>query len=330
MQPDGCIVYDIQDEKSRNGEQRPFPFFETQCPRRFAQRLQQLSGIEPIVYQALDSRQPESFASYLHETLVQYQVRTLVFVGGGFGCRLSVPEATRLAAGHVNPQQLLLGGITIPERHRDRGNEHERIFEKHEAGVAFFTSQVVYNADNAISMLRDYDELCRRKQQRPARVLFAFAPFGRKGTKEFLEWLGVEIAPGTSQRVLRRPTLQERIDESIEICWENLRRILDATDRLNLQVPLGLCVESVSKFKDEQKAAEDLFCLLRRELEDWYHKGHLCTDHRLNVRHPHHHPTTPSTLSPSSSIPVALDGLSLAASGGSPSASPISSSNVVH
>lgn len=33
LQPDGVVVYDIQDEESRNGEDRPFPFFRTHEPR---------------------------------------------------------------------------------------------------------------------------------------------------------------------------------------------------------------------------------------------------------------------------------------------------------
>jgi 5,10-methylenetetrahydrofolate reductase len=74
---------------------------------------------------------------------------------------------------------ILLGGITIPERHRDKGDEPQRLDEKLQEGIIFFTSQVVYNADNAISMLRHYDELTKQKGKEAARIVFTFAPFGR-------------------------------------------------------------------------------------------------------------------------------------------------------
>merc|ERR1711879_663397 len=79
------------------------------------------------------------------------------------------------------------------ERHRDKQDEHERLFQKTESGISFFTSQVVYNVDVAIWLLRDYDELCKERGVKPARLIFTFAPFGRADTCTFLKWLGVEI-----------------------------------------------------------------------------------------------------------------------------------------
>jgi hypothetical protein len=56
LQPDGVIVYDIQDEKSRSGEERPFPFLVTHEPRLYAQLLVHHSArdrkLEPVVYRA--------------------------------------------------------------------------------------------------------------------------------------------------------------------------------------------------------------------------------------------------------------------------------------
>jgi len=42
--------------------------------------------------------------------------------------------------------RLALGGIVLPERHRDKGIEHKILLHKQESGMTFFTSQVVkYN-----------------------------------------------------------------------------------------------------------------------------------------------------------------------------------------
>ena len=221
------------------------------------------------MYQALTpERTAETFNDYLKETIHEYGLKNIVFVGGGSSSPLSVTEASRLAIRYS--EEFHLGGVTIPERHRDQKNEHRRVLDKSQNGVNYFTSQVIYNADNVIAFLRDYNDLCKQLGVAPARIMLAFAPFGRKGTLDFLRWLGVEVANGTAERVLSRGTTQLCIDESVLICWENLRRILDVHRNLKLQVPLGIAVESVSKFKDEQKAAEDLFKLLRQEIDDFY------------------------------------------------------------
>jgi len=291
LNPDAIIVYDIQDEKSRNGENRPFPFATTFCPRKFARDLFLRTNFETIVYQALTpERTAENFSDYLQETVSEYQINNLVFVGGGSQVPLTVPEASRRALRFSNQLSLststnsngsnglknseenciTLGGITIPERHRDKKDEHNRVLEKHQSGVQFFTSQVIYNSDNMITFLRDYNQLCIQQGLQPARIILAFAPFGRLNTLQFLRWLGVEVAEGTASRVLSRGVTELCIQESIQICRENLRRILDAHRFWKLNVPLGIAVESVSKFRDEQKAAEDLFRLLREELTNYY------------------------------------------------------------
>jgi len=61
--------------------------------------------------------------------------------------------------------------------------------------------------------------------------------------------------------------LQARVEESMQICWENWKRILDASKRLKLSVPIGFSVESVSKSKNEQEAAIQLFAMLKEEMD---------------------------------------------------------------
>jgi len=271
--PDAVMIYDIQDEPSRNGTQRPFPFFNTHEPRAYASLLEKSNpGLETIVYRAMIPGQTmEQFNSWLRETIEEYKTKHMVVVGGSSMYNqplIPVMEATKLIKD--NHPQVLLGGIIIPERHRDRGNEHIRIIEKCDSGIGFYTSQVVYNADNAIALLRDYDELCKEQHKEPTRIVFTFAPFGSDATVQFLKCLGVELPEGTVKRVLSRPTLKARVEESIQICWENWKRILDASKRLKLCVPIGFSVESVSKSKMEQELAYELFNTLREEMEEYY------------------------------------------------------------
>lgn len=212
----------------------------------------------------------EGFGNYITSTRDVYDTKYLVFVGGSSADTEhplpTVSECARGAASHG----FMLGGVTIPERHRDRNDEHYRLMDKTDNGIRFFTSQCIYSADNAIWMLRDYDQLCKAEGKKPARIILAFAPFGRESTMRFLRWLGVEVPEGTLKRILSRTTARDRVEESIQVCWENFRRILDASRKLGLNVPLGVTVESVSKFRDEQEGACRLFNILREELEVYY------------------------------------------------------------
>jgi hypothetical protein len=62
LKPDAFIVYDIQDEKSRNGKQRPFPFVETHDPREYAKIVGDLvPQVEPIIFKALMPGQDEQY-----------------------------------------------------------------------------------------------------------------------------------------------------------------------------------------------------------------------------------------------------------------------------
>jgi len=274
LNPDGIMIYDIQDEPSRNGQERPFPFTQTYEPRLYGKLIQQKlsSRVEPIIYRAmLPNETIKEFENWVQQSYQDYGVRNLVLVGGSSSSRATVLNIKE-AASAVSQLKLdiCIGGITIPERHRDRCDEQQRLLEKTDNGIEFFTSQVVYNADNAILLLQDYDKHCKDNDRTPARIVFTFAPFGSESTAQFLKWLGVEIPDGTQKRVLSRPNLKSRIEESMQICWENWKRILDASKRLNLSVPLGVSVECVSKSRMELKGAIDLLKALRQEMNDYH------------------------------------------------------------
>jgi len=70
------------------------------------------------------------------------------------------------------------------------------------------------------------------------------------------------VAPQTERAILgaARP-----LAKSIEICRDNLRRILDGPYRG--AIPLGVNVESVSINRDEIDASIELFHVLRETLE---------------------------------------------------------------
>jgi hypothetical protein len=92
-------------------------------------------------------------------------------------------------------------------------------------------------------------------------VVLTFSPCGREKTLAFLRWLGVNVAPETERAILGASS---PLAKSIEICRDNLRRILEQPYASKL--PLGINVESVSINRDEIDASIDLFHALREVL----------------------------------------------------------------
>ncbi|MDP9266311.1 MAG: hypothetical protein M3O91_09390, partial [Chloroflexota bacterium] len=165
---------------------------------------------------------------------------------------LALSTAIRLASTH--PAGFTVGGVVIAERHTKERSESARLLAKAIEGCRYFISQTVYHADATERLLGDYVDDCQRAGAEPRRIVLTFAPAGRAKTIMFLKWLGVHIPLETETAIL---SAANPIARSIEICRDNLRRILDHD--YARQIPLGINVESVSINRDEIDASVDLF-----------------------------------------------------------------------
>jgi hypothetical protein len=257
---DGIVVYDIQDETGRTQLPRPFPFVGTLDPRDYARLLVQRCGKPAITYKSLGALDEAGWRAWLDQSP---DTRFLSVVGrptSGVRYPLTLSRAIRIAAEH--PAGFTVGGVAIAERHSVRRSEAARLLAKGIEGCAYFISQTVYHAPPTQRLLRDYLRDCRGAGADPRRVILTFAPCGREKTMAFLRWLGVNVAPETEQAILgaARP-----LAKSIEICRDNLRRILDGPYRG--AIPLGVNVESVSINRDEIDASIELFHVLRETLQ---------------------------------------------------------------
>jgi len=243
---DGVVVYDIQDETGRSETARPFPFTGTVDPRDYAQLL----GRPTIVYKALGSLDEKGWHAWLDETVARH---TLVSVVGrptsGVKHALPLSRAIRIAA-----QRCTVGGVVIAERHTGTRSEAARMLAKGIEGCSFFISQTVYSPKATVQLLADYLRDCRGAGVAPRRVVLTFSPVGREKTMAFLEWLGVRIPAETRRAILENVS---PLGKSIEICRDNLRRILEQP--CAGEIPLGINVESVSMNRDEIDASIDLF-----------------------------------------------------------------------
>src|SRR5688500_13494433 len=249
---DGVVVYDIQDETGRTGVPRPFPFDGTIDPRDYAKRF----SLPAIVYKAHGTMDEAQWRAWLEAS--SGEVEFLSIVGrpaSGVRYPLPLSRAIRIA---TEMKRFVIGGVVIAERHDDQRSEAARLLAKGIEGCGYFISQAVYHAPPTQRLLADYLRDCRGAGTAPKRIVLTFAPCGREKTLAFIRWLGVNVAPETERAILGAAS---PLAKSIEICSDNLRRLLDGD--YAAQIPLGINVESVSINRDEIDASIDLVHALR-------------------------------------------------------------------
>ena len=268
---DGLIVYDIQDEDSRTNKPRPFPFKTTHDPRHYSALLNQKSARPVITYKSVVQSNADDFNQWANEAWQKYGIRDIVLVGSpSKNNTISLPLANAYKTLVDNQNDFFMGGVTIAERHAKKGNEHERLIEKHQQGCNFFISQAIYNPQATIDMLTRYAIECKKLNIKPQRFILTFSPCGSDKTLEFIEWLGVSVPEATSLRILNA---DKPLYESIRICSNSLQQILDAVLPYNL--PLGLNIESLTNRKEEIDGSILLYKLLRSTMDSYLAKQEL-------------------------------------------------------
>ncbi|WP_076420438.1 hypothetical protein [Colwellia sp. UCD-KL20] len=268
---DGLIVYDIQDENSRTNKPRPFPFKSTHDPRLYSSLLNKKSNRPVITYKSVVQSNADDFNQWANEAWKKYGVKDIVLVGSpskNNTISLSLENAYNTLV--TNENNFFIGGVTIAERHASKGNEHQRLIEKHQQGCNFFISQAIYNPQATIDMLTRYAIECKEQGLKPQRLILTFSPCGSQKTLEFIDWLGVSVPEATSLRILNA---NNSLYESIRICSNSLQQILDAI--LPYDLPLGLNIESLTNRKEEIDGSILLYKLLRSKMDNYLAKKEL-------------------------------------------------------
>ena len=255
LQIDGVVVYDIQDETGRTDAERPFPFLPTRESREYARLVRELSGRETICYKCVRNETPQSWRDWLDSAAEEPGFSCLSLVGQPTSRRpetgMSLGDAMAEAKGHAG--LFTLGGVAIPERHSPERSESQRLLEKAERGCEYFVSQAIYSPRVTARLLRDYAADCARTGLAPKRIVLTFTPCGNERTLAFMKWLGIAVSEEAERRL---ETAENKLEESLNICAENLTRVLEEAG--DTGVPLGVNVESVSIRKDEIAASVEL------------------------------------------------------------------------
>lgn len=263
LSPDGLVVYDIQDEPGRDGQERPFPFLPTVDPEVYARDALVELSIPKIVYRCVGAHTREALSSWLDGVRATAARHLSVFVGAPRGGLhqpgLPLTEAYALARAASN---LVLGGIAIAERHVAKADEHHRMLAKQDNGCRFFITQSVYDAGSTKSLLSDYALSLRTTGRSPAPIVLTFSPCGSVRTLEFMKWLGISF-PRWLENELRHSA--DTLERSVDLCERVFVDVQDYAREKGL--PLGVNVESVSIRKAEIDASVELYRRLSRHLE---------------------------------------------------------------
>lgn len=246
---DGLVLYDIQDESDRTQEVRPFPFLETLDSSFYREQYLSKLKVPVIVYKAVGKYSVDEFQKWLEKT--KDREFYSVFVGAAsqkIKTNLNMKKAYDLK-NNIN-NELILGGIVIPERHMEKKDEHLRVTSKIRNGCEYFISQAVYNLDAAKSFLDDYIQYAKEEDQPIVPIIFTFTPCGSLKTLEFMKWLGVNIPE----------YLEKKLKNSDDILEESLILSKDIFEALYIYgkengIPIGCNIESVAIRKVEIEAS---------------------------------------------------------------------------
>ena len=249
---DGLVLYDIQDEKSRTEVERPFPFMATLDPQSYADEYLADLTVPKIVYRCTGKYSREEFAAWLERTKSADSFS--VFVGAASGkdvVSVSMQDAYEMYS-RLN-QDLILGGVAIPERHKLNGDEHIRMQRKQERGCKYFITQAIYNTELIKNLLSDYYYVCQETEREMVPVIFTFATCGSLKTLEFMKWLGVNIPRWLENDLLHSKDILEK---SFELCIQNAKEVLLFCQAKG--IPVGFNIESVSIRKAEIELSVEL------------------------------------------------------------------------
>ena len=249
---DALVVYDLQDESSRTEALRPFPFMEAVDPLEYATRDLGQLDFHRIVYKSVAKAQHAEMRAWMDRALEQ-DVST-VFVGApsrDATVLLRLSDAYRLRAEHA--AGLRLGGVAIPERHRARATEDERLLAKVAAGCSFFVTQAVYDATAAKDLLSDLWFRCEAENRAVPPILLTLSPCGSLKTLEFLEWLGVVVPRWLRNELEHSADILDASVAAVVAAFEELHRFA-----VSKGFEIGCNVESVALRQAEIDASVEM------------------------------------------------------------------------
>ncbi len=246
---DAVNIPEIRDEETK-GSSTPSHYLSKMDSGEFAQILENaLYKHTDVVLNHCTVYEPLDEQLKWVEASVQHHIHNLVLVGGS-SSKIKYPGPSVLDMGHYiqhhyQPTKLFCGGITIQSRHA----EPARLLAKGANGIEFFTSQIIYDAESVKALLKEYAHVCREQGVLPKRIFLSFAPISTHGDLNFLRWLGVTISSAIEKELFRADIGVGW--RSAKVCAHILRDILSFMQQENINVPIGLNIEHITRHNFE-------------------------------------------------------------------------------
>ena len=222
-------------------------------PREFARAIRDKYQLETVVNRVTVHDHAEIQTAWLQECAAKFGVQDLILVGGESAnftyAGPTVPQTARMARA-ANPG-FSLGGITIPSRK----SEAERVLAKLDAGIEFFTTQVLLESAHTIALLQALEGV-------KTRLILSFTPLSHPRDLAFLEWLGVSIPQNVAERFSHGDEPEQAVKRSIALAKVILEEVCEfVTPR---SPAIGIQVERITK-RNSAAALEML-----KQLADFY------------------------------------------------------------
>jgi hypothetical protein len=278
--PDGLIVYDIQEEKCKNGQERPFKFIKKEQADIFANFISKKFPENPIIlYRAIPKNSnAKDLDKWLDDSIVKRNVTTVVWIGGG--SRDGLIDGQKAIDYIINKvdntdkyRHVLYGGVCLPERKILHDiDEHKLMIDRTKNKYKFFITQIVYNYKMFEDLLNEYVILCSTNRISPARIIFNFALFSSDSTINFMECLGVifddtfktdimRIKSEISENMPREEIESKYIEYSLNKSCELYKNLIVFCKEKN--IPFGFSADVVSGSKIEFEQSIELFNKLK-------------------------------------------------------------------
>ena len=237
---DAINLPEIHDE-NRGGD-RTHKFVERVEPRKLAARIQREAEAEVVINRCV-VYEPDQ-AAWFRESHETYGIQHAILVGSeSSAIRYPGPSVLEAVTELKSKgMALTLGGITIPSRL----HEADRIRRKHAAGISFFTTQVLFDSNDIVSLIQRLNGL-------DARIFLSFAPVSHERDVAFLRWLGADVPKdldrfliqGDSQSASRAGAGGAASGRSLDLAQ---RILMDVFDNLPPDPPLlGLNIEHINR-----------------------------------------------------------------------------------
>jgi len=217
------------------------PYYRNTDIRKFASILRERCNKDIMVNTVVvHYNSKEKFEQWLAETVNRYGINNFVFVGAKIDSFAypgpSVSDANIIARNKKSN----FGNIFIPTRE----NEADRLVSKTASGCNFFTSQVLFERDKVLDVIKEYSIKCEKENLNPAKFFLSFSPVSSLEDITFVKWLGVEIKEETENRLKNSPNIGE---ESIKIIMELITKVYDSIEEANLKINVGLQLSTYAR-----------------------------------------------------------------------------------